>query len=173
MPVSQLALDFMGTAISPRYEKWAHRFLNLAKEVSSWSKDPSTQVGAVIVRPDKTVCSLGYNGFPRSMLDTKSLYEDREEKLSRIIHAEINALLNSRENVRGYTLYTYPFIPCDRCMVMIIQAGISSIVSLKPSKEANLRWEKAFEKSRQYAYSCGVKVQEIEVNDHIPGRVSS
>ena len=56
---------------------WDKRFLNLATEVASWSKDPSTQAGAVIVGPDKRIISVGFNGFPMGMPDTSALYEDR------------------------------------------------------------------------------------------------
>jgi dCMP deaminase len=157
----QLSLDFKNSKLPVRDEKWAQRFLNLAKEVSTWSKDPSTQVGAVIVRPDRTICSLGYNGFPRSMMDVEKWYSDRNEKLSRIIHGEMNALLNARESISGYTLYTYPFMPCDHCMVMLIQAGIAKIVTLKPKGEAAVRWGKEFEKARLYAHSCGVGLDEL------------
>lgn len=96
--------------------KWDKRFLEMAKMVSSWSKDPSTQVGAVIVRPDKSVCSVGFNGFPQRMDDLPGLYAIREEKYSRIIHAEINALNFANEKMAGYTLYTYPFLTCDRML---------------------------------------------------------
>jgi len=33
------------------------------------SKDPSTQVGACIVNPDKRIVGMGYNGFPRGCSD--------------------------------------------------------------------------------------------------------
>ena len=60
--------------------KWDQRFLDIAKLVSTWSKDPSTQTGAVIVRPDRSVVSLGFNGFPKAMLDKDEWYNDRNEK---------------------------------------------------------------------------------------------
>lgn len=83
---------------------WDERFLKLAKEVSTWSKDPSTQTGAVIVGIDKHVISVGFNGFPRGMPDGTEIYANREEKYSRIIHCEMNALLYAHESVRGCTL---------------------------------------------------------------------
>lgn len=66
--------------------KWDRRFLRLAQEVASWSKDPSTKTGAVIVRPDKTIAAIGYNGFPRGCDDAPELYAHRETKLSRVVH---------------------------------------------------------------------------------------
>src|SRR6266404_1646354 len=112
--------------------KWDLRYLEMAKLVASWSKDPSTKAGAVIVRPDKSVLSVGFNGFPKTMPDNTEWYSNREEKYSRIVHCEINALIHSHELLTGYTLYTYPFLPCDRCCVQMIQAGIQRMIAPVP-----------------------------------------
>lgn len=142
--------------------KWDFRFLELAKVVSTWSKDPSTQTGAVIVRPDKTIVSLGFNGFPQGMPDSAELYADREIKYSRIVHCEVNALIFANESVKGCTLYTYPFISCDRCCVQMIQAGISRIVAPQASYEQLTRWKEAFDKSRLYCKETGVELVELD-----------
>lgn len=122
--------------------KWDERFLRLAREVAGWSKDPSTQVGCVIVRPDRTIASLGYNGFPRGLDDSADLYADRDTKYERIIHAEMNALLSATEDLKGYTLYVDPLIPCPRCAVHLIQKGISRVVSvaLNQDEDRHVRW---------------------------------
>ena len=93
--------------------KWDQRFLELAKLVSTWSKDPSTKVGAVIAH-DRKIISVGYNGFPEGVLDTAERYYDRETKYKYMVHAERNALLFANTSVKGMTLYTYPFMPCIR-----------------------------------------------------------
>lgn len=142
--------------------KWDSRFLDLAAEVAKWSKDPSTQVGAVIVRPDRTIASVGYNGFPRGMLDDPSLLANREEKLSRTIHGEMNAILNAGERVRGCTLYTYPFLTCDRCAVHVIQAGIVRVVCPVATGERAERWAASFARTRDYYRMCGVQVVELD-----------
>ena len=77
--------------------KWDQRFLDLARHVAGWSKDPSTKVGAVVADDRHQVLSMGYNGFPAGMRDNVDLYEDRPTKYSRIIHAEMNALLREME----------------------------------------------------------------------------
>src|SRR5438067_13784295 len=100
-------------------EKWDIRFLRLAELVSSWSLDPSTKVGAVIAL-EKRLVSIGFNGFPSGMDDDPNLYLNREEKISRIIHGEINALLFAK-NVLNCTLYTFPMPPCERCCVQFLQ----------------------------------------------------
>jgi dCMP deaminase len=140
--------------------KWDYRFLRLAKEVSSWSRDPSTKVGAVIVNPEKHVVSLGFNGFPSYMQDDFSLYADREEKYSRIVHGEINALVLARRDVYGCTLYTWPFLPCDRCAVIMIQAGIRRVVAPTPLADQAARWAGAFDKTKKYFDECKVEWSE-------------
>lgn len=144
-------------------QKWDLRFLDLAKLVASWSKDPSTKAGAVIVRPDRSVLSVGFNGFPKQMPDDPTWYANREEKYSRIVHCEINALIHSHEPLVGYTLYTYPFLPCDRCCVQMIQAGIKRMVAPVPSADALTRWAVAFEKTKLYCSQSGVEVVEINL----------
>lgn len=110
--------------------KWDLRFLGLAAHIAGWSKDPSTKCGAVVVRANRTVASMGYNGFPRGVIDNLLLLEDREEKYKRVVHAEMNALLFLRESIdRGYTLYTWPFPPCDRCATCLINTGVGRVVS--------------------------------------------
>lgn len=103
---------------------WHKRFFDLADLVGSWSKDPSTQVGAVIVRPDRTIASVGYNGFPRGVQD---VYTTREDKLLRTVHAEANAILSAHEPLHGYTLYVTPLHPCANCAALIIQSGIKQV----------------------------------------------
>lgn len=125
-------------------DKWDRRFLDLAAVVASWSKDPSTQTGAVIVRPDRTVAAIGYNGFPRGCDDDASLYNDRTTKYARIVHCEMNAILSAREPLRGYTLYTTPFMSCDRCAAHVVQAGIVRCVAPRATDEQLMRWSDAW-----------------------------
>lgn len=125
--------------LSESQVKWDLRFLEMSDFISKWSKDPSTQTGAILVRPDRTVCSVGYNGFPRGMRDDVPLYAEREVKYSRVIHCEMNAVLSAREPVVGYTLYTTG-PNCDRCAVHMIQAGIQRFVFWAPLPEQVKRW---------------------------------
>ncbi len=145
---------------------WNKRFLELAGLVATWSKDPSTKVGAVIVAPDKRVISVGFNGFPAGMRDDPELYADRESKLSRIVHAEINALIYAKGEIPKYsTLYTYPFMPCDRCVVQMLQAGIRDFVAPKANKELQERWGPALERTRLYISECGGYLEEVEADN--------
>jgi dCMP deaminase len=86
--------------------KWNERFLELAKHVASWSKDPSTQVGAIIVDPEtRVVLGMGYNGFPRGVDDHPDRYANRELKYSLVVHAEANAILEAGKTCNGATLF--------------------------------------------------------------------
>ena len=123
--------------------KWDTRFLLMARHVAGWSKDPSTKCGAVIVRPDRTVASVGFNGFPRGCNDDPQLYLNRELKYQRVVHAEVNAVLNAHSRLDGCTLYTWPpgLAPtCDRCATVVIQSGISRIVYAHQDNEFTRRW---------------------------------
>jgi len=141
--------------------KWEKRFFEMAQLVSTWSKDPSTKVGAVIVRPDNTVASVGYNGFPKGMNDHPDLYADRDVKLSRIVHAEMNAILHAKEPLQGYTLYTWPVLTCDRCAVHVIQSGIVRVCAPKASPELSERWHEQFKKAKEYYLDSKVIVTEL------------
>jgi dCMP deaminase len=143
--------------------KWDLRFLDLAKLVSTWSKDPSTQTGAVIVSPDRRVVSVGFNGFPKNMIDLPENYSNREEKYSRIVHCEMNALLFAKESTVGCTLYTWPFISCDRCFVHMSQAGLTRFVAPKPSPEVITRWGGAMDRVRKYIKETGLELVELDI----------
>lgn len=120
------------------YEKWDRRFLELAKHISTWSKDPSTQVGAVLVNDLKQVVGLGYNGFARGVNDAPERYADRELKYKMVVHAEVNALLFAGHAARNATLYVYPsfMLPpiCHDCCKAAIQAGVIGIVGYLPDE---------------------------------------
>ena len=142
--------------------KWDLRFLEMARLVSTWSRDPSTQTGAVIVRPNKSVAGVGFNGFPQNMPDAPELYANRDEKYSRIVHCEMNALMFAKDDsVQGYTLYTHPFMSCDRCFVHMLQAGITRFVAPQATEEQLTRWAPAFERVRRYATEAGVELIEV------------
>ena len=142
-------------------QRWDQRFLELAKHVATWSKDPSTQTGAVIVRPDRTVAGLGYNGFPRGCDDTPELYADREKKYARIVHCEMNAILSAREPLHGYTLYTWPFISCDRCAAHVVQSGINRAVAPILPEHLQKRWAVSVATTRALYAEAGIRCEEI------------
>lgn len=138
----------------PLTDRWLNHFMEMCRLVAGMSKDPSTKVGAVIIRPDRTVASTGYNGYPRTCKDDD--YVNRERKYQRIIHAEMNAILTAREPLNGYTLFSWPLPPCDRCIPHIIQSGITRLVL--PSIHAGERWAAPCIDAQQMAHEAGIAV---------------
>ncbi|ATX70841.1 deoxycytidylate deaminase [Spiroplasma clarkii] len=113
------------------YIDWDTYFLAMVKLIAMRSKDPSTQVGAVIVNDLFQVVSTGYNGFPRGISDDEFPWTREgdwtQTKYPYVVHAELNAILSSNTNVRDCTMYTSLF-PCNECSKSIIQSGIKKIV---------------------------------------------
>ena len=147
-------------------DKWDYRFLRIAREVSTWSKDPGTCVGAVLVK-DKRILATGYNGFPQFIEDGPERYQNREIKLAYTVHAEVNAILNAARNgskTNGSTIYV-TFSPCVSCSTGLIQAGISRVIcpdlSLAPA-----RWAESFGLGQSLLKEAGVEVVPYDSIDH-------
>jgi dCMP deaminase len=139
--------------------KWDERYLALAKEVSTWSKDPSTQVGAVTVGNKKEVLSQGFNGFPRGIYDSDERYNDRETKYKFVVHAEMNAIYNatySGTSLDGATLYVYGLPICSECAKGIIQVGIKKVI-IEKSKELD-NWNESVKLSQAMFDESGVEL---------------
>jgi dCMP deaminase len=136
--------------------KWQARFISLAQEIASWSKDSGTQVGSVIVRPDRTICSVGFNGFPRGVKDSQDAIANRDTKLLRTIHAELNAILSAKESLVGYSIFVWPFQPCASCAAAIIQSGITEVYFPHNDHLAHERWSESFKAALQMFDEAGV-----------------
>ena len=139
--------------------KWDKRYLALAKEVASWSKDPSTQVGAVTVGNKKEVLSQGFNGFPRGIVDSADRYKNRESKYRYVVHAEMNAIYNatySGVSLDGAVLYVYGLPICSECAKGIIQVGIKKVI-IEKSKELD-NWNESVALSQEMFDEAGVEL---------------
>ena len=111
--------------------KWDKRYISLAKEVSTWSKDPSTKIGAVAIGEKGQVLAQGYNGFPRGINDTDERYYSREEKYKYVVHAEMNCIYNATYNgvsLQGATIYISGLPVCSECAKGLIQVGVKRVV---------------------------------------------
>ncbi len=143
-------------------DKWDHYFLSLATLASTMSKDPSTKVGASIKGPDKSVVSVGFNGFPPEMYDDPNILNDRKEKYKYIIHAEDNAIrfaLNNRQGLlNNCTIYT-TFPPCIECYKIIRSAGIKHIVTYEPTDEQRARWKEEWDTVTDMCHRDGVSIK--------------
>ena len=120
-------------------EKWHQRFMEVAELVKTWSKDPSTKVGAVVVGPDREIRSTGYNGLVRGVDDNKPERLERPTKYDFFDYAERNAVYNAcliGASLKGCIIYVTS-MPCPDCARAIIQSGIKMVVTHKVEIDEN------------------------------------
>ena len=114
-----------------RVISWDEYFMGIAHLSAMRSKDPNTKVGACIVDKNNKILSVGYNGFPIGLSDDKFPWGReggfKDTKYAYVVHAELNAILNSNTNLRDSICYVTLF-PCNECAKAIIQAGITTVV---------------------------------------------
>ncbi len=115
------------------YINWDEYLMGVALLAGKRSKDPNSQVGCCIATEDNIIVSVGYNGFPRGCSDDELPWEREGEwadtKYPYVVHAEMNAILNSFRNLKGCKLYVTLF-PCNECCKAIIQSGIKTVYYL-------------------------------------------
>lgn len=143
------------------YISWEEYFMGVALLAAERSKDPNTQVGACIVDGQNRIVSTGYNGFPQGCSDDEFPWNrdasEGETKYQYVVHAELNAILNTRgKSLAGTRLYVSLF-PCNECAKAIIQAGITEVYYLS-DKYADSDSTKA---SKRMLKAAGVKFEEI------------
>jgi len=129
--------------------KWDSRYMELAKKVGTWSKDPSKKIGAVAIGSKGQVLAQGYNGFPRGIDDTEIRLNDKDTKYKYVVHAEMNLIYNATFNgisLNGSTVYVYGLPVCSECAKGLIQVGVKQIVMSKDSLEnSDEKWLESFE----------------------------
>jgi len=140
--------------------KWATRFFQMAELVASWSKDPSTQVGAVITEHNRIV-SLGFNGYPQGISDNAEI-DNREIKLLKTLHAEENAILYAKRDLKGCEIWVTHF-PCPNCAAKIIQTGISVVHSPIQNEDFLSRWGDKIKLSEEMFTQAGVTVDWLTI----------
>jgi len=117
--------------MKPR-ESWDDYYMRIAEDVATRSKDRSSQIGAVIVGPDKEIRSTGYNGFARGVNDEPDERHERPTKYLLTPHAEINAITNAARvgvPTKGCKVYVAGPLPCcSYCAACIIDAGIEEVI---------------------------------------------
>lgn len=139
--------------------KWAERFFQLAELVGSWSKDPSTQVGAVITQGNRVV-SLGFNGYPHGVSD-RADSEDRDLKYAKTIHAEENAILFAKRDITDCEIWVTHF-PCPNCAAKIIQTGIAVVHCPQQSEDYLSRWGDKVAISESLFAEAGIQVHWVK-----------
>lgn len=143
---------------NPPISKWDEKYLDLARYFSTWSKDPNTQVGAVVIGKSGQILAQGYNGFPRGVVDSKERLEQRELKLKYVVHAEQNCIYNASLHgacLHGSTLYVHGLPVCNECAKGVVQVGIKRVVMKFPA-EISASWDESFFYSSSMFKEAGV-----------------
>ena len=148
----------MRTENMDQTHKWDLRYLDLAKHVAQWSKDPNTKVGAVAVGHMGQILAQGYNGFPRGILDTPDRLNDRPTKYKFVVHAEMNVIYNATYNgvsLNGARLYVYGLPICSECAKGIIQVGIEEVIISQECLNLQPHWVESWKTSADmFAEAC-------------------
>jgi dCMP deaminase len=150
--------------ISDTLSKWDERYIDIAKRIAAWSKDPSRKIGAVAVGDKGQILSQGYNGFPRGILDSSERYNNRERKYQLVVHAEMNVIFNATFNgvsLDGASLYVYGLPVCSECAKGIIQVGVKRIVILTDDVVPDI-WTNSFKITSEMLSEAGVEWQWVQ-----------
>lgn len=118
----------------------------MAKEVSSWSRDPSSKIGATVVSPKNIILATGWNGFPRNIKDTDERLNNREIKYKYTVHAEMNCIYNAcytGNSLDNSSLYVYGLPTCSKCCLGVVQSGINKVYMMYKKNIAE-KWQEEF-----------------------------
>lgn len=140
-------------------------YMAMAFWMASKSKDPRTQVGALIIGEDNAPLSWGYNGPPKQVNDA-DINWDRPEKYDWILHAEDNAIDYANNSIAGSTLYV-TCKPCKRCMLRMVREGIKKVVfypAVPEDENSILAIESDMQKTEEIAKKGGVSLVEYKGN---------
>jgi dCMP deaminase len=143
--------------------KWHQRFLRLAEEVASWSKDPSRKIGAVAIGAKGQVLAQGYNGFPRGIDDSEERYNNRERKYELVVHAEMNVIYNatySGVSLDGATLYVSGLPVCSECAKGIVQVGIKRVIMRH--MEIPESWQDSWRKTQEMFHEANIQFEFVK-----------
>ena len=163
MKLSEIFTDVVSISNSDPKYKWTNRYMNIAREVSTWSKDPNTQVGAVSVIDGRPL-SFGYNGFPRDIEDTDERLHNRELKYELVVHAEKNVIYNACYNgisLKDSDLYLHGLPICNECAKAIIQVGVKNVY-MEDVEYTSEVWLKSFYSSLGMFIESNINVYALE-----------
>jgi dCMP deaminase len=142
----------------------AIKYFKLAEfQANLFSKDPSTKVGTLLLRPDSLqVLSQGYNGFPRGIDEKDPSRWERPAKYARVIHAELNGICNACRHGTPLenAIAVVTLFPCQDCAKALIQVGVSLLVTREPDFE-DPRWGNDFRMALEMFEEAGVRVMTL------------
>lgn len=131
--------------------QWNERHIQLAREVSGWSKDPSKKIGAVAVSKTNRILCTGYNGFPRGFDDSEERYNNREIKYKYVVHAEKNLIYNAcleGVSLKDSKIFVWGLPVCSECAKGLIQVGISELY-ISAESFGVPEWDESFTMTRE------------------------
>lgn len=144
-------------------KNWDRKYMDLATHVSSWSKDPSTKIGAIAVSSKGQVLATGYNGFPRGIDDSEERLNTRALKYKYVVHAEKNVIYNatySGTSLDGSTVYVSGLPCCDQCALGLIQVGVTRVIMR--GDPDNPRWKESWELTKELFNEANVEWEFVE-----------
>lgn len=152
----------MKTTNGKRVLQWLNHFIDMAKLISTMSKDPSKKIGVVIVDEHNRVVSTGFNGFPRGIEDSQERLENKDYKRAITLHAEENAILYAKQDLTGCDMYIYGLPPCSHCAAMIIQSGIRNVYYRIPDEyEISDHWKENLVIAETILNEVGINLLDI------------
>jgi len=160
-------------------KRWIHYFMDIAERTALQSKDPSTKVGAVLVK-DRRVMATGYNGFARGVDDSKERYEDRSTKLMYVVHAEANCIAQCAKYgvaCDGLILFV-TLVPCTECAKLLINSGIKVIVFKKQDLAvrrvaSEYEWRDKISSSVNMLHEAGIELYEYDQDKEVLTEMST
>ena len=149
--------------------KWNQRWLRLAHEVASWSKD-EIKVGAVIFDKNRNPRGFGYNGPPRNIDDSDPHVWQKPQKNWLFEHAERNVVYACARNgisCDDCTLVVTHW-PCCDCTRAIIQSGITHLIVDQACLDSKgvffAKWSDQIEVSQNMLKAAGVNYETTRIN---------
>lgn len=142
---------------------WDDYYMGLVWFVACRSKDPSTQVGAVIVNADARPLGMGVNGAPSAIPDD-AIDWSRPHKYVYIEHAEPNAIKHATRGIGslvGATLYCTN-MPCNDCVRQVVIEKMSRVVY--GCQSADMVSAETAATSRMMAAQGGVRLEPFAGN---------
>lgn len=135
-------------------------FMETAEAMAKKSKDASTKVGAVLIKPSMRIASVGFNRFPPRIKDDPELLTStdpvmRKKKLKRVVHAEANALRYcDAPNTDGFKMVVTRH-PCSPCALEIACSGVTE-VWYKEDLAFEERWSEDVEEAKLIFQEAGI-----------------
>lgn len=159
----------MKKKLLPKPRDWDQVMMRMAQVIATMSKDPSTKVGAVLVSPDRTRISVGYNGFPRQIPDVEAWWNNRADdkefsKYELVRHAEMNAITQAKTDLAGWTLYVTHH-PCMDCSKHIVAEGITRVVYHLNIDQLHMSINHA--KVRKVFKIAGISFEQLELDEEL------